>query len=132
MVEPAGDPCLAEEALELRRPIPPNFQRLDRHGAFELEIERLVDHAHPATADLADEPVAPAGPRHADRHRHASIDIGARFAGMHHRPPFGAGQRPEVDGLIDRPDGELGVEGVVEGLSDGAIVAADDSLRLRA
>jgi len=130
MVEPASDPRLAEEALQLRRPIPPDFQRLDRHGALELQIERLVHHSHPAAANLANEPIAPPGPRHTDRRRHSGIDVGTGFTGMDHRPAFADGKRPEVDGVIDRPDGELGVEAIFEDRVSAAVVAADDSLRL--
>ena len=131
MVETAGDPRLAQESFQLRRPIPPDFQRLDRHGALELQIERLVHHPHPAAADLADEPITPAGPRHADRRHHSGIDVGWRFAGVHHRPALGDGKRPELDGVVDRPDGELGAEAIVEDRGSTAVVCADDSLQLQ-
>ena len=96
-----------------------------------MQIERLVHHSHPAAADLADEPIAPPCPRHTDRRRHSGIDVGTGFTRMDHRPALGDGKRQEVDGVIDRPDGELGVEAIFEDRISADVVAAKDSLRLQ-
>ena len=52
-----GEARLAQEALaplHVRREIGP--QDLERDGALELLVERLVDDAHPPLAELPDDP----------------------------------------------------------------------------